>query len=232
MKANIHSDLVDQLREIIVAGEFEPGVKIPEKQLCERYGVSRTPMREALKVLAAEGHVELLPNRGAQVAEIDAAEVRGLFSVAGSLEALAGEECCDRITDEKITAIATLHARMLEAYQARKLPEYYALNRQIHEELIRGAHNPVLEQVYARVNSRIRRIRFATPMDPGIWDAAVREHAGMLNSLERRDGASLANILKNHLRHKCEAILRDMAQTVAAAKPARKRRAKPAEDAA
>ncbi len=220
----VHSQLLDNLREVFVRGDVAPGQKVPEAQLCERFGVSRTPLREALKVLAAEGQVDLLPNRGARVRDASVDEVRGLFAVAGALEALAGEEACERGTAEELAAIAALHARMRACFEARDLQPYYELNRQIHEAVIAAARNPVLLAQYAILNARIRRIRFATPMSEEIWSRAMAEHEGMTNALTRRDGLALSGILKTHLKHKCEAILKAMEAVPAAAPPVRRRR--------
>ena len=184
-------------------------------------------MREALKVLASEGHVELLPNRGARVKQLSTAEVEGLFDVAGALESLAGEQACARVSDAQVQAITGLHKRMVVARAARDLPAYYLCNRAIHEAVVHAAHNPVLSELYAQVGSRIRRIRFATPMSLAVWDRAMAEHEGMLNALARRDGSSLSGILKTHLSHKARAILEALR---AAESPARaeKRRRSPA----
>lgn len=224
-KEFVHTSLLEQLREVIVSGEIPPGSKVPEALLCERFGVSRTPLREALKVLAAEGQVDLLPNRGARVREPSVEEVEGLFAVAGALEALAGEQAAQRVTDTQLAEIGALHERMRTAFAARDMGPYYEANRGIHEAIVRATGNPVLAAQYAVVNARIRRIRFTSPMSEEIWVRAMAEHEGMLNALFRRDAGTLAGILKTHLRHKCEAILLAMLQAPAAeAVPPRRRR--------
>lgn len=210
-KEFVHRQLLDGLRELIVSGGLASRAKVPEALLCERFGVSRTPLREALKVLAAEGHVELLRNRGAQVKAPSVEEVRGLFDVTGALESLAGEQCCARASPEQVAHIEQLHARMLGEWKRRDLPAYYASNRGIHEAVVAATGNPVLQELYTQVNARIRRVRFASPMTEDIWSRAVAEHEGMLNAIQRRDGVALANILKTHLFHKAEAILSGMA---------------------
>lgn len=229
-KEFVHNTLLDQLREVFISNEIPGGGKVPEAALCERFDVSRTPLREALKVLAAEGHVELLPNRGARVRELSLEEVEGLFAVAGALEALAGEQACERITPDELEALAALHHQMKDAYQRQDMAPYYALNRQIHEAIVRATRNPVLVAQYGMVNARIRQVRFASPMTPAIWSRAMAEHEGMLNALQRRDSAAMAGILKTHLKHKSEAIvqaMRDCAVEEAALKKAAPRRARP-----
>lgn len=220
-KEFVHTTLLEDLREVFVRGEVPPGHKVPEAALCERFGVSRTPLREALKVLAAEGQVELLPNRGARVRELSLEEVEGLFSVAGALEALAGEQACQRISPEELEALSALHAQMRQAYEQRDIAPYYLLNRQIHEAIVQATRNPVLQAQYSVLNARIRRTRFASPMTSEIWARAMAEHEGMLNALQRRDSAAMASILKTHLHHKSEAIVQSMreASSVVQKKP-------------
>lgn len=222
-KEFVHNTLLDNLREVFVCGEVPAGQKVPEAQLCERFGVSRTPLREALKVLAAEGHVELLPNRGARVRELSYEEVEGLFAVAGALEALAGEQACERVSPEEVLALAQLHERMREAHTQHDLLRYYELNRRIHEGIVAATRNPVLVAQYAMLNARIRRIRFASPMTQEIWARAMAEHEGMLNALQRRDATAMAGILKTHLKHKSQAILEAMRAATASTGPAVKR---------
>jgi DNA-binding GntR family transcriptional regulator len=163
-------------------------------------------LREALKVLAAEGHIILLPNRGARAAKLTHQDVQHLFEVCEGLEATAGELACQRISDEQVEQIAALHAAMVEHFRNRDLAQYYRCNRQIHEAIVEAAGNPVLSSLYDSVTARIRRARFVVPMPPEHWDLAVREHEGILNALQRRDGSGLGHILKTHLRHKLQQV--------------------------
>lgn len=220
----VHQELLEGVRELIVGGAFAPDAKVPETLLCERFGVSRTPLREVLKVLASEGHVTLLPNRGARIRALSIVEVRGLFDVTGALEALAGEQCCANATPEQVAQIESMHEQMLEDWRQRDLDAYYASNRGIHETIVAATGNPVLQALHAQVNARIRRIRFTTPMTEKIWSRAVAEHAGMLNAIQRRDGVALSNILRTHLSHKAEAILSGLLDQASSASTATTRR--------
>lgn len=204
----LHDEVVARLRTMLVDGEIQPGARVPERELCASLGISRTPLREALKVLAAEGHVVLLPNRGARAAKLTRKDVQDLFEVCEGLEAVAGELACRRITDEQVREIAALHEAMALQHARRNMPEYYRLNRRIHEAIVRAADNAVLATLYDSVSARIRRARFIAPMLPEHWDLAMREHEAIMNALLRRDGSTLALILRTHLRHKREQIER------------------------
>jgi DNA-binding GntR family transcriptional regulator len=204
----LHEEVVGRVRAMLLEGEIPPGARIPERDLCEKLQISRTPLREALKVLAAEGLVQLLPNRGSRAAKLTDNDMRDLFEVCQGLEALAGELACERITDSEIAAVAATHAAMAQHYQDNDLLQYYRCNRAIHEAIVAAAGNPVLSGLYESVTARIRRARYVTPMTPPRWALAIREHEAILNALQRRDGLGLAHILRAHLRHKREEVLR------------------------
>jgi DNA-binding GntR family transcriptional regulator len=198
----LHEEVVARLRHMLVEGEIPPGARVPERDLCAAFGISRTPLREALKVLAAEGHIVLLPNRGARAAKLTQKDVQDLFEVCESLEAVAGELACQRISDEALHEICALHAAMAEHYRNRDLPPYYRCNRLIHEAIVQAADNAVLSALYDSVTARIRKARFVVPMPDDHWDLAMREHEAILNALLRRDGSGLAHVLRTHLRNK------------------------------
>jgi DNA-binding GntR family transcriptional regulator len=203
----LHEEVVSRIRAILLEGEIPPGARIPERDLCERLQISRTPLREALKVLAAEGLVQLLPNRGSRAARLTDKDMRDLFEVCQGLEALAGELACERITDVEINEIAAAQVEMTRHYRDGDLIQYYRCNRAIHEAIVAAARNPALVGLYNSVTARIRRARYVTPMTPNRWALAIREHEAILNALQRRDGVGLSHILRTHLRHKREEVL-------------------------
>src|SRR4051795_432563 len=177
----MHDEVVSRLRHVLTEGEIAPGARIPERDLCASLGISRTPLREALKVLAAEGLVVLLPNRGSRAAQLTQKDVKELFEVCEALEATAGELACPRISDEQLAKIASLQSKMVEYFRGGDLLSYYRCNRLIHEAIVRAADNAVLAGFYESVSGRIRRARFITPMSPEHWAIAVLEHEAILN---------------------------------------------------
>lgn len=203
---SLHDLLIEQLRRRIVEGELAPGDKVSEKELCEAYGVSRTPLREALKVLAREGLIALTPNRGAHVALLTVADLEQAFPVIGALEALAGELSCERATDGEISEISMLHLKMETAYKTRDRQKYFRLNQQIHEAMARAAHNPVLDQMREMLTGRVARARYYANISTPRWDQAMKEHDEILAALKARDGKRLGRVLKAHLAHKLETL--------------------------
>lgn len=207
VRATLHEEVVSRLRDMIVEGDLRPGERLNERELCDRFGISRTPLREALKVLANEGLVVLLPNRGARVTRLTRRDIEDMFHVMGALEALSGELACARIGDDAIAEIRALHYEMLARYARRDLREYFKLNERIHRSILAAAENPVLTAMYNSLAGRVRRVRFMANMSQERWDQAVREHEQILDALTRRDGAALSAILRDHLEHKCAVVL-------------------------
>lgn len=206
VRHSLHGQLLDRLRSMIVSGDLEPGSKIDEKELCVRFGVSRTPLREALKVLASEGLLTLVPHRGAVVAALDLDALAQAFPVMGALEALAGELSCKHATDAQIHRVEQLQAAMLDRYEVRDLKGYFTLNQQIHEAILEAAGNAILSQLYGQVSVHVRRARFTANMSDARWGQAIAEHGEILDALANRDGRRLSKLLRRHLDHKFEAV--------------------------
>jgi len=223
VKASLHNEAVARIRDLITSGRLEPGSKISEKQLCQLFGISRTPLREALKVLATEGFIVLLPHRGARVAEVTSKDMAELFPVMGALEGLAGELACDRITDDAVNEIRARHHEMLAHHTRGDRAGYFAANQAIHEAIVAAAGNSVLTAMYDSSRARIRPARFIANLTRERWDEAVREHDQILEALARRDGAALREVLQSHIRNTYQAFTsaaETVAQPAAAEQPA------------
>ncbi len=196
-----------RLRGMLIEGMIAPGAKLNERELCEQLKISRTPLREAIKMLASEGLVELLPNRGAVALSLSEQDVVDTFEVMANLEAQSGELAAARITDGELAEIRALHFEMLAAYTRRDLPRYYALNAQIHALINAAAKNPVLTRTYAQLNARLQALRFRSNQDGQKWQRAVDEHERMIDALARRDAAAMRAVLVEHLDNKRDAVL-------------------------
>lgn len=204
--SSLHLEAAEHIREMIENGELLSGSRIPERELCERFDISRTPLREALKVLAAEGLIHLTQNRGARVVKLTREDIKHMFQVLGNLESLAGELACARMTDAEFAEIRALHYQMLAHYERHEVAEYYKLNRQIHETIVALARNPVLSQIYESLAGRVQRSRYMADMPRQRWSEAVQDHERMLEALAARDGTRLAEIMRSHLDHKFDVV--------------------------
>jgi DNA-binding GntR family transcriptional regulator len=201
-----YDDVVSGIRDLIVEGDLPAGERISERALCDRFGVSRTPLREALKVMASEGLVELTPNRGARVIRLTEQDAEEMFEVMGTLEALAGELAAARITDEELAEIRALHSQMALHQARRELMPYFRLNQEIHRKIFEISRNRTLITVYQGLAGRIRRPRYLANISVPRWAEALKEHEEILAALEARDGPTLGRLLKTHLQKTCETV--------------------------
>jgi DNA-binding GntR family transcriptional regulator len=205
-RRSLHNELTERIRKLITSGELPSGQKIPEKGLCEQFGVSRTPLREALKVLASEGIVTLRPNRGAMVRPLTIEELEEVFPVMGALEALSGEIACRFITDAEVQAIRRMHDAMVGHWRCGQLQDYFRLNQHIHEAILEATRNETRKSIYRGLSGRLLSARYIANMSPERWAQAVVEHEAILQALDARDGARLAEILKAHLANKLATV--------------------------
>jgi DNA-binding GntR family transcriptional regulator len=206
----LHEQVASRLRQMLVEGQIAPGAKLNERTLCEQLRISRTPLREAIKMLAAEGLVELLPNRGSVAVQLSEADVQNTFEVMAGLESMSGELAALRITPTELAEIKALHYEMLAAYTRRDLSAYYRLNAAIHRCINAAAKNPVLTSTYNQVNARLQALRFRSNQDDEKWGHAVREHEAMVQALEARDPGALSRVLTNHLNNKRAVVMEQL----------------------
>ena len=206
-RAALHEQVAQRLRTMLVEGQIAPGAKLNERELSQVLHVSRTPLREAIKMLAAEGLVELLPNRGAIAVSLSESDIVHTFEVMAGLEGLNGELAAQRITDAELAEIRAMHFEMLAAYTRADLSNYYRVNALSHRAINAAAKNPVLTATYNQVNARLQALRFRSNQDGAKWKRAVKEHEKMVEALAARDPATLRSILVTHVNNKRDAVI-------------------------
>lgn len=198
-RRSLHDELVERVRDMIIEGQLPPLSRIHEGQLGKALGVSRTPLREALKYLASEGLLELVPGRGAVVRKLTPKDVRDMLDVLGAIETLGGRLACRNATDAQIAGLRRLHDEMMVLYHARNRLEYYRRNQAIHSGIAQLSGNALLASTHQVIQARLKRIRFIGNEEPDKWANAVAEHEEMIAALEARDEARLADVIARHL---------------------------------
>lgn len=196
---SLHEAILSRLRDMIIEGHLPSGSRLNEAQICAQLGVSRTPLREAIKFLASEGLVELVPPRGAVVKAFGAKEVADMLDVIRILEQNAAIIACRAATDQAIQNVRDLHDQMIDCYRSEDRLAYYKLNQAIHSAIVALADNGPLSDVHGRLQMRLKRIRFVGHEGPEKWASAVSEHQEMIEALEARDAQRLSDVLGQHL---------------------------------
>jgi DNA-binding GntR family transcriptional regulator len=198
--------VAERLRDMIVKGDLPPGARIVERKVSADLNVSRTPVREALKLLRADGLIEISMHRGAQVTPYTRKEAEDLFDLISVIEGLAAERLAERLTGQTLRRLEALHARMLEEYAARDASAYFDTNTEIHDTIVAEAGNLILAESHRRVMVRARRGRFMAIVDADRWRQAVDEHEAVMAAFRARDAEVAGAIWREHLRHTGETV--------------------------
>lgn len=192
-----HKDAVSLLREMILSGELEPGERLREVAISARLGMSRTPVREAFRTLAAEGLVELLPNRSVVVAALNESESIDVFSVLGALEALAAQQAAQRMTPKQLDRLRELQEEMELHFRNHDRAEYIRTNRAIHELMVESSRNSALVLAWRMIVPRAERGRSVNTLDRHRWSIALEEHRKIVAALVARDGPLLSLLMQD-----------------------------------
>jgi DNA-binding GntR family transcriptional regulator len=198
-RSGLHEEAATRLRALIITGDLRPGQQLTEAELSDALGISRTPLREALKLLATEGLVELRLNRSAVVAPIRPAELPDLFEAVACIERSSAELAAHRMTQRDLQRLRTLQERMERLYEAGEREGYFQLNQQIHAFIVSGAKNNALRSTHEALLARAERARFFALSSRERWDESVEEHRQILRALEERDSERAGKILSHHV---------------------------------
>ena len=204
---NLHEGTFQKLRSLLVEGVIAPGSKLNERELAESLNVSRTPIREAIKRLAADGLVELIANRGAIAVQLSHADVVHTFDVIAQLEGYSGELAAKNISTATLSELEALQYEMMASYARRDLSNYYKLNLRIHHLINQAANNPVLTQLFSQVNARIEALRFRSNQNGVKWEKAVEEHQEMIDALKTHDSERMRKVMIQHVMNKRDVVI-------------------------
>ncbi len=211
-RRTLAEEAADNLREFILLGKLAPGTAIPERDLAEALGVSRTPLREALRLLEIEGLVEYSATRRPRVADPSLHELTQYISVLGALEALAGETACREATMAEIADIVRLAARMAEGSDTLKPLDFFRLDMQFHAAIVEASRNEPLIETHRQYNARLWRARFLSSQQVDRRDNTLSQHAEITDALQKRDAKATRRALRDHLKSTIENIARIRSQ--------------------
>jgi DNA-binding GntR family transcriptional regulator len=202
-RAGLHERAAARMRTMIIRGELPPGSQTKETELSESLGVSRTPLREAMKVLATEGLIELRPNRSPRITDL---ETEGIY------ELFEAELAAERATTRDLRRLRTLQGRMEGHHRDGRLDDYFAINGEIHATIVRLACNTPLREAHETLLSRAERARYLALGAERRWSNSVDEHAAILKALEARDSTQAGRLLQMHVRRTGTALLEVLAK--------------------
>lgn len=213
VSSSLHDEVATQLRDQIFSGALPPGSFVDEVGLCVSLSISRTPLREALKVLAAEGLVRHEPRRGCFVNEVTEKDLDDIFPVIALLEGRCAFEAAANASDAEMNALAVLHERLQQAADAGQIQAYYDANLAIHEAIITLADNRWLAQSIADLRKILRLARLQQLHAPGRLAQSLSEHMAIYAALKARDSEGAEAAMRTHLTRQ-RVALRELARTM------------------
>lgn len=198
-RRSLSDEAADALRKLILLEKLAPGTPVPERDLAEGLGISRTPLKDALRILETEGLIEYGPTRRPKVADPSIDVIAQNTDVLGALEALAGDLACQVATVTDIAAIARLQQDMQDATDDLSALDFFHLDIAFHSRIVEAAQNAPLKQTHAQYNARLWRARFMSSRQVDRRDNTLAEHAAIVEALQARDGQRTAQEMRKHL---------------------------------
>ena len=207
-RTSLHLEVTSRLRNLIVESQIKPGERVPELEISRDLGVSRTPIREALKVLASEGLVELLPLRGAVVKNFSSKDAADMLEVMGLIESFAAQKAC-KSDQHRIDQVLAMHEKMKVLYAKGKRPEYFDLNQKIHDTLVEMADNDSLTMLHSTLSKRMRSLRYSGNNTPENWRGALEDHEEIAQALASRDVKKMKRAVNDHFANTIRRVVKD-----------------------
>jgi len=201
----LYEEVADQLRVRIFAHELAPGTWIDEQTLAKEFGISRTPLREAIKVLAAEGLITMKLRRGAYVTEVNRGDLEQIFTILSLLEGQAAKEAATKAQERDLNDLDDMHLRLEKAAADRNLDQFFEINVRFHERIIAIANNPWMTSVIADLRKVLKLQRKDSLSRSGRLQSSLSEHREILKALLKRDPIATEQAMRTHLARGLEA---------------------------
>jgi DNA-binding GntR family transcriptional regulator len=201
--------LADHIRSEIIAGRYKPGDRLIEQSIAAECGVSRVPLREAIRILASEGLVTMFPHRGASVSVLSESELIDLFGARAAIEAMAARNAAKRQSTLAIETIRQILKQMRQAVASEELPTYYALAGEFHRALVEAGGNAVMLKLYDQIRGQLRRYQAAMSALPELPKRSNLEHARILQAIEKGDAEAAYRAAEEHI----DALVRQFQQS-------------------
>lgn len=214
VKELIHEQILRTLRRDIIANRWEPGERLPEPLLCSEFGVSRTPLREAMKVLEGEGLVEMRPHVGAVVTALDPPDLADKFEVLAGLEQIAASKVAKLRHSVTLDGIMRIQDAMVAAAEAGDVSRYYDLNDEFHRAIVSGANNATLAQLHQRIMLHVHRARHRAQEYEPLYPTAAERHNAIIACLISGDEDGAGKAARAHLEDVSQAVLRKIRNAV------------------
>ena len=194
----LREKILEHIRDAIISGSLKAGSRVSEPELADRYGISRTPIREAFRQLESEGYLTVIPRRGAVVSEFSQKDVEDFYAIKSILEGYAARQACNRLTDRELDKLQANNVRLSELAEQNDIKTFFRIHNDFHDMFIKAADNEKLRELITGVETRFQRLRFMSLSLPGRMKISVQEHGKIIEAFRRRDAETAEMLVRKN----------------------------------
>jgi DNA-binding GntR family transcriptional regulator len=194
----LREKILEHIRDAIISGSLKAGSRVSEPELAERYGISRTPIREAFRQLESEGYLTVIPRRGAVVSEFSQKDVEDFYAIKSILEGYAARQACNKLTDKELDKLQANNVRLSELAEDNDIKAFFKIHNDFHDMFIKAADNERLRELITGVETRFQRLRFMSLSLPGRMKISVQEHGKIIEAFRKRDAETAEMLVQKN----------------------------------
>jgi len=194
----LREKILEHIRDAIISGALKAGSRVSEPELADRYGISRTPIREAFRQLESEGYLTVIPRRGAVVSEFSQKDVEDFYAIKSILEGYAARQACLKLTDKELDKLQANNDRLAELADHNDIKTFFKIHNDFHDMFIKAADNEKLRELITSVVARFQRLRFTSLSLPGRMKIVIQEHGKIIEAFRRRDAEAAEMLVRKN----------------------------------
>ncbi len=194
----LREKILENIRDAIISGSLKAGSRVSEPELAERYGISRTPIREAFRQLESEGYLTVIPRRGAVVSEFSEKDVEEFYAIKSILEGYAARRACEKLTDKELGRLQAINDRLSELAEHNDIKTFFKIHSDFHDTFIKAADNEKLRDLINSLVTRFQRLRLTSLSMPGRMRISVQEHEKIIEAFRSRDAESAEALVRKN----------------------------------
>lgn len=208
----LREKILENIRDSILKGTLKAGERVSEPDLAERYGISRTPIREAFRQLESEGYLTVVPRKGAVVTALSERDVEEFYSIKSILEGYAARLAAENLTDKDIERLETINERLAKLASAGDVKTFFRVHNEFHEQFIRASGNEKLLELIQQLLKKFDRLRIASLSLPGRMEISVQEHVKIIDAFKKRDGDTADLLVRKNAAYGGQVLIQSIAE--------------------